>query len=150
MAPSKALDEHTRKRQYQSPIHSFFQRNASTNGGSGSNSPTHSRSPLSPPLPADTQSSLLSVGMRVRRACLRATRPTKQCRQKRSRSLAQLPPSQNRLSDPLTTPQTLANWRRGVDSTRSEASLRKMPSLHRLPRRRPSRVGMEAPARCPA
>jgi hypothetical protein len=60
-----ASEEHTRKRQYQPPIHSFFQRNAIASGPS---SPSHSASPLSPPLPAETQSSLLSVGMRVRKS----------------------------------------------------------------------------------
>jgi hypothetical protein len=68
MALPTASAEHTRKRQYQLPIHSFFQRNASTSAGSGSSSPSHSISPLSPPLSAETQSSLLSVGMRVRKS----------------------------------------------------------------------------------
>jgi hypothetical protein len=66
MAFPTASAEHARKRQYQ--IHSFFQRNVSTNAGSGSSSPSHSISPLSPPLPAETQSSLLGVGMRVRKS----------------------------------------------------------------------------------
>ena len=68
MAPPTASAEHARKRQYQPPIHSFFQRNANTSAGSGSSSPSHPASPLSPPLPAETQSSLLSVGMRVRKS----------------------------------------------------------------------------------
>jgi hypothetical protein len=66
MAFPTASAEHDRKRQYQ--IHSFFQRNASTIASSGSSSPSHSISPLLPPLPAETQSPLLSVGMRVRKS----------------------------------------------------------------------------------
>lgn len=66
MALPAASTEHTRKRQYQPSIHSFFQRNAST--ASTSSQPSRLTSPLSPPLPAETQSSLLSVGMRVRKS----------------------------------------------------------------------------------
>lgn len=51
---------HIRKRQFQpsnqTTLDSFFNRNG------------EARSPLSPPLPADTQASLLSVGMRVRKS----------------------------------------------------------------------------------
>ncbi|OQO05978.1 hypothetical protein B0A48_10074 [Cryoendolithus antarcticus] len=53
---------HIRKRQYQPSISSYFNR-ASSDG-----SITHTVSPLSPPLPAETQASLLSVGMRVRKS----------------------------------------------------------------------------------
>lgn len=55
---------HLHKRQYQPSIDSFFQRNASNSNSAE----TSSQSPLSPPLPAETQSSLLSVGMRVRKS----------------------------------------------------------------------------------
>lgn len=54
---------HTRKRQHQPSIKSYFDRN-----GPSSSAPTASASPLSPPLPAETQASLLSVGMRVRKS----------------------------------------------------------------------------------
>lgn len=53
---------HIRKRQYQRPITSFFHRDADPSR------PVRVVSPLSPPLPADTQASLLSVGMRVRKS----------------------------------------------------------------------------------
>ena len=54
----------SRKRQYQPSVTSYFNRDA------GHSSTTSSRpmSPLSPPLPAETQASLLSVGMRVRKS----------------------------------------------------------------------------------
>ncbi|KAK3068105.1 hypothetical protein LTR53_014583 [Teratosphaeriaceae sp. CCFEE 6253] len=59
-ATSTTADTHVGKRQYQPSIASYFK------GGSGrSQSP---RSPLSPPLDAATQASLLSVGMRVRKS----------------------------------------------------------------------------------
>ncbi|CAK3858923.1 Hypothetical predicted protein [Lecanosticta acicola] len=63
MAPHSA---HVRKRQYQpsnqSRLDSFFDRD-------GSDSPSHrSRSPMSPPVPADTQAALLTVGMRIRKS----------------------------------------------------------------------------------
>lgn len=66
MAVPAPMAENTRKRQFQPSIDSFFQRNGSTSAGSGS--PSRLTSPLSPPIPADTQSSLLSVGMRVRKS----------------------------------------------------------------------------------
>ncbi|KAK6433930.1 hypothetical protein LTR95_009891 [Oleoguttula sp. CCFEE 5521] len=55
-------DTHTRKRQFQPSISSYFSR-ASSDG-----SPIQTVSPLSPPLPVETQASLLSVGMRVRKS----------------------------------------------------------------------------------
>ena len=62
MASSAA---HIRKRQYQpsnqSRLDSFFNRN-------GSETSLRPTSPMSPPLPDDTQASLLSVGMRVRKS----------------------------------------------------------------------------------
>ena len=58
--------EHLRKRQYQPSINSYFQRNGSKNAGQGS--PSSQISPMSPPLPAERQSSLLTVGMRVRKS----------------------------------------------------------------------------------
>jgi hypothetical protein len=58
--------EHLRKRQYQPSINSYFQRNGSKTAGQGSFS--SQISPMSPPLPAETQSSLLTVGMRVRKS----------------------------------------------------------------------------------
>lgn len=64
--PAIQAAEHTRKRQFQPSIDSFFQRNGTTSAGSGS--PSRVTSPLSPPIPAETQSSLLSVGMRVRKS----------------------------------------------------------------------------------
>lgn len=51
---------HVRKRQYQPSISSYFPADGTRS------QPT--RSPLSPPLPAETQASLLSVGMRVRKS----------------------------------------------------------------------------------
>ncbi|KAM0714084.1 hypothetical protein Q7P37_011048 [Cladosporium fusiforme] len=66
MAVPASSAEHTRKRQYQPSISSFFQCHGSTSAGSGS--PSRVTSPLSPPLPPETQSSLLSVGMRVRKS----------------------------------------------------------------------------------
>ncbi|WPH03460.1 Hypothetical protein R9X50_00634000 [Acrodontium crateriforme] len=53
---------HTRKRPFQPSITAFFNRD---------DNPNRNRtitSPLSPPLPAETQASLLSVGMRVRKS----------------------------------------------------------------------------------
>nr|POE85176.1 hypothetical protein CFP56_67334 [Quercus suber] len=55
--------QHIRKRQYQPSITSFFHRN-----GDFTRSTARVTSPLSPPLPADTQASLISVGMRVRKS----------------------------------------------------------------------------------
>ncbi|KAK4902286.1 hypothetical protein LTR27_001189 [Elasticomyces elasticus] len=52
---------HVRKKQYQAPITSYF------SSGNGERLQS-SRSPLSPPLDAATQASLLSVGMRVRKS----------------------------------------------------------------------------------
>ncbi|KAK5166629.1 uncharacterized protein LTR77_008173 [Saxophila tyrrhenica] len=57
---------HVRKRQYQPSITSYFN-NRSANGTTLEQL-RPSQSPLSPPLPADTQASLLSVGMRVRKS----------------------------------------------------------------------------------
>ena len=145
MAFPTASAEHARKRQYQ--IHSFFQRNASTIASSGSSSPSHSISPLLPPLPAETQSSLLSVGMRVRKSVPEGYKTHKQCRQKLSRSLALLPLSSNRLPDRLTTLPTLANSRRSMDFTRLEATPRKALSLHPPQHRQRSTLGMKAQLR---
>lgn len=66
MSTTKPRDPnvHTRKRPYQPSITSFFARNAS----SSDPNKTIESSPLSPPLPAETQASLLSVGMRVRKS----------------------------------------------------------------------------------
>ena len=58
--------ENTRKRQYQPSINSYFQRNGSKIAELGSL--PNQISPMSPPLPAETQSSLLTVGMRVRKS----------------------------------------------------------------------------------
>ena len=58
--------EHLRKRQYQPSINSYFQRNGSKTAEFGS--PSKQISPISPPLSAETQSSLLTVGMRVRKS----------------------------------------------------------------------------------
>ncbi|KAK0284598.1 hypothetical protein LTR91_002315 [Friedmanniomyces endolithicus] len=55
-----ATSSHIRKRQYQPSINTYF------NDHAGSSQT--SRSPLSPPLDAATQASLLSVGMRVRKS----------------------------------------------------------------------------------
>jgi hypothetical protein len=66
MATHTTSAEHLRKRQYQSSINSYFQRDGSKQTELGSLS--HQLSPMSPPLPAETQSSLLSVGMRVRKS----------------------------------------------------------------------------------
>jgi hypothetical protein len=57
---------HLRKRKNQPSIDSFFQRNGQTSDAA--NSPSYQTSPLSPALPVETQSSLLSVGMRVRKS----------------------------------------------------------------------------------
>jgi hypothetical protein len=57
---------HLRKRKNQPSIDSFFQRNGQTSDAA--NSPSYQTSPLSPALPVKTQSSLLSVGMRVRKS----------------------------------------------------------------------------------
>lgn len=59
-----ALSAHTRKRQFQPSIDSFFHRSENAE----SSATSRSISPMSPPLPADTQASLLSVGMRVRKS----------------------------------------------------------------------------------
>ena len=56
---------HVRKRPYQPSISSYFSRNSN---GPSSSAPDDMRSPMSPPLPPDTQASLLSVGMRVRKS----------------------------------------------------------------------------------
>ena len=58
--------EHLRKRQYQPSINSYFQRNGSKSAELGSFS--NQISPMSPQIPAETQSSLLTVGMRVRKS----------------------------------------------------------------------------------
>ena len=58
--------EHLRKRQYQPSINSYFQRDGSKTSQLGSS--PNQISPMSPPLPAETQSSLLTVGMRVRKS----------------------------------------------------------------------------------
>lgn len=65
MAVTLAPEAHVRKRQYQPSIDSFYfhARDAPT-----SSAPERARSPMSPPLPFETQSSLLSVGMRVRKS----------------------------------------------------------------------------------
>jgi hypothetical protein len=61
-----ASTEHLRKRQYQPSINSYFQRNGSKTAELGSSS--NQISPMTPSLPAETQSSLLTVGMRVRKS----------------------------------------------------------------------------------
>lgn len=67
MATLATSAEHLRKRQYQPSITSFFQqRNGSDSADVGPLS--CQTSPMSPPLPAETQSSLLTVGMRVRKS----------------------------------------------------------------------------------
>jgi hypothetical protein len=66
MANHTASAVHLRKRQYQPSIDSFFQRNSQNSNAASS--PSYQISPLSPALPAETQSSLLSVGMRVRKS----------------------------------------------------------------------------------
>ncbi|KAK5128809.1 hypothetical protein LTR85_000142 [Meristemomyces frigidus] len=53
---------HIRKRPYQPSIASYFNR------GDATQPRRSTRSPMSPPLPTDTQASLLSVGMRVRKS----------------------------------------------------------------------------------
>jgi hypothetical protein len=58
-----SCETHIRKRPYQPAITSYF--HTYTHSASQAPRPT---SPLSPPLPADTQASLLSVGMRVRKS----------------------------------------------------------------------------------
>jgi hypothetical protein len=58
--------EHLRKRQYQPSINSYFQRDGSKTSQLGCSS--NQISPMSPPIPAETQSSLLTVGMRVRKS----------------------------------------------------------------------------------
>ncbi|KAK3671026.1 hypothetical protein LTR78_009144 [Recurvomyces mirabilis] len=60
-AVASATSGHIRKRQYQPSITSFF-----NHGDRTSSRP--SRSPMSPPLPPETQASLISVGMRVRKS----------------------------------------------------------------------------------
>ncbi|KAK4542668.1 hypothetical protein LTR36_006240 [Oleoguttula mirabilis] len=62
MATATSPSTHVRKRQYQPSIASYFNR------GDATHPQRSSRSPLSPVLPADTQASLLSVGMRVRKS----------------------------------------------------------------------------------
>ncbi|KAK4504872.1 hypothetical protein PRZ48_002835 [Zasmidium cellare] len=61
-----ASSQHIRKRQFQpssqTTLNSYFNRNASDA------SLERSRSPMSPPLPAETEASLLNVGMRVRKS----------------------------------------------------------------------------------
>jgi len=59
-----ALSAHTRKRPFQPSIDSFFHRD----DNAGSSLTSKSISPMSPPLPGETQASLLSVGMRVRKS----------------------------------------------------------------------------------
>jgi hypothetical protein len=66
MATHVTSAEHLRKRQYQPSINSHFQRNGIKQTELGS--PSYQISPMSPSLPAETQSSLLSVGMRVRKS----------------------------------------------------------------------------------
>ena len=56
---------HARKRQFQPSIASYCNRDVNS---SNSHALPRTTSPLSPPLPADTQASLLSVGMRVRKS----------------------------------------------------------------------------------
>ena len=56
---------HIRKRPFQPSINSYF---ASRDNAPSSSAPERARSPMSPPLPEDTQASLLSVGMRVRKS----------------------------------------------------------------------------------
>lgn len=64
MAATFAPEGHIRKRQFQPSINCYFsQRNANS-----SSAPERARSPMSPPLPDETQASLLSVGMRVRKS----------------------------------------------------------------------------------
>ncbi|GAB7333070.1 hypothetical protein MBLNU13_g04751t1 [Cladosporium sp. NU13] len=58
--------EHLRKRQFQPLINSYFRRDGSRTAELGSSS--NNISSMSPPLPAETQSSLLTVGMRVRKS----------------------------------------------------------------------------------
>lgn len=67
MAPASApnSDTHIRKRPYQPSITSYFNHNSRDGSISQSLRPA---STLSPPLPAETQASLLSVGMRVRKS----------------------------------------------------------------------------------
>ncbi|EMC92202.1 hypothetical protein BAUCODRAFT_38223 [Baudoinia panamericana UAMH 10762] len=60
MATTASPSGHIRKRQYQPSITSYY-------SADGSRSQS-SRSPLSPPLPDEVQSSLLSVGLRVRKS----------------------------------------------------------------------------------
>lgn len=66
MAATTASHTHVRKRPYQPSISSYFNRRASDQ--ISSSQPERSASPWSPPLPAETQASLLSVGMRVRKS----------------------------------------------------------------------------------
>jgi hypothetical protein len=66
MAATKLMDGHIRKRQFQPSITSYFNnRDADPSTLARLKSST---SPLTPPLPAETQASLLSVGMRVRKS----------------------------------------------------------------------------------
>lgn len=64
MPSAMAQEAHIRKRQYQPSINSYF----NNRDAPSSSAPEHARSPMSPPLPEDTQTSLLSVGMRVRKS----------------------------------------------------------------------------------
>ncbi|KAF2168199.1 hypothetical protein M409DRAFT_21643 [Zasmidium cellare ATCC 36951] len=61
-----ASSQHIRKRQFQpstqTTLNSYFNRNADDA------SLERSRSPMSPPLPAETEASLLNVGMRIRKS----------------------------------------------------------------------------------
>lgn len=66
MATASASTGHIRKRPFQPSITSYFS-NRDTDPNATSR-PNRTTSPLSPPLPADTQASLLSVGMRVRKS----------------------------------------------------------------------------------
>ncbi|KAF2726344.1 hypothetical protein K431DRAFT_280373 [Polychaeton citri CBS 116435] len=96
-------DGHVRKRQYQPSIASYFQRNADT--GSSGNAQRPSASSLSPPLPAETQSSLLNVGMRIRKSVPEGYKTHKTLGTAGFPSPSTAPPKQTRVERPILSTQ---------------------------------------------
>jgi hypothetical protein len=116
MADHVTSAAHLRKRKYQPSIDSFFQRN--DQNGNAASSPSYQISPLSPALPAETQSSLLSVGMRVRKSVPEGYKTHKTM------------PAEDYF--PSTAPANAAPMRPALTSTNSHRELAPFCGLHKI------------------
>jgi hypothetical protein len=117
MADHTTSAAHLRKRKYQPSIDFFFQRNGQNSNAASS--PSYQISPLSPALPAETQSSLLSVGMRVRKSVPEGYKTHKTM------------PAEE-FPFPSTAPANAAPTRPVYDSTTSSRELAPFCGLHKI------------------